>query len=302
MRKAARNRAAFSVFVRGSSSETVSAARRGSGRGRGQARELVDALADFGGQGRDLFGREVGGAEGVVDLLLAQLREQVADPLRLLDGDGVEESGVLPLVGELHPAALDLLDESGLHVLLRLVAAVRDGAARFAEGRAEVADDVLQLALPAALTGHVDDLVVRVLQVPVVQESHHDDETLKLFRPLERVIVPTPIVEALPTLRPRLEADVCEALTLAALDLLARVRRVDDLDARDEVVNVRHVARGPDQTLRGGLRPRLVAELDDPLLPGGVAHAPLHRVARRVVAVPDDLTEVGLHRLSAGAV
>ena len=74
------------------------------------------------------------------------------------------------------------------------------------------------------------------------------------------------------------------------------------MDARDEVVNVRRVADGPDQTRRGGLRPRLVAEFGNPLLPRAVSHAPLHGVAARLVGLEGDLAQVGLHVLADVAV
>src|ERR1700760_338513 len=69
--------------------------RRGGGCGRGQAVERVDAAEHLLREPFDLVGAVVGRAEGVLHLLLAQLREDVANPLRLLDGDVVEEAAVL---------------------------------------------------------------------------------------------------------------------------------------------------------------------------------------------------------------
>src|ERR1043165_1500179 len=125
------------------------------GGGRVQAMEVVDAREHLLRQPLDLIRLVVGRAEGVVDLLLAQLREDVAEPLRLLDGDVVEETLILAVVVEASAVALDLLDEARADLLLRLVAAVRDRPAGLAEGRAEVADDVAQLALPVALARRV---------------------------------------------------------------------------------------------------------------------------------------------------
>src|SRR5919205_1489548 len=105
-------------------------------RGRGQVVQRVYARAHLVGQPLYLVGLEVGGAEGVHYLLLAELREQVAYPLRVLHLYVVEEAGVLAVVVEAHAVALDLLDEAGLDVLFGLVAAVREGAASLAEGRA----------------------------------------------------------------------------------------------------------------------------------------------------------------------
>ena len=122
-------------------------------------------------------------------------------------------------------AALDLVHELFFAEALGVVAAARHApqerqAAGLAEGGAEVADDVLQLGA-AALARRGEDDVVRVLQVPVVDEAHQDDEAVKLARPRERVLLPLPLVEALDAFGPRLEADVAEAAALAPLVVFA---------------------------------------------------------------------------------
>src|SRR5205085_9884238 len=144
--------------------------------------ESVYSRAHGVGERPRLFGRVVGGAEDVGELLVAEARECLADPARVLDRDAVEHAAVLPREVEVNQPALDLVYELRVGVVLRLVAAARDApekarpAALLAERRAEVADDVAQLARPSARRIQYD--VVRVLPVPVVQKRHQNLQPL----------------------------------------------------------------------------------------------------------------------------
>src|SRR5947209_18418893 len=124
----------------------------------------------------------------------------------------------------------------------------------------------------------MNDDVVRVLQIPVVQHRHQNLQALKLVHADERVLLPLPRVEPLPSLRPRLEADIREAVALASFNLLLRLR-AGDVRARNEVVDLRDIPRRPDDSHRSRLRLRLLADLRDPLAPRSVPHAILLRPA-----------------------
>src|SRR5437868_1131653 len=114
----------------------------------------------------------------------------------------------------------------------------------------------------------------------------------------ERVLLPLPGADALDALRPRLEADVREAVALAPVNLLGRFR-AGDVRAWREVINLRDVPGGPDEAHRGGLRLRLGAELRDPLAPRRVAHAELRRVAALLRLNQTQPTQIWPRGLSA---
>src|SRR2546423_8655850 len=114
----------------------------------------------------------------------------------------------------------------------------------------------------------------------------------------ERVLLPLPGAEALDALRPRLEADVREAVALAPVNLLRRPR-AGYVRARREVVDLRDVACGPDEPYGNRLRLRLGAELRDPLATRRVAHAELRRVAALLRLNQTQPTQIGPPRLAA---
>src|ERR671913_75706 len=60
-----------------------------------QADEFVDARGDGARQDAHFGGRVVGGAEGVADLPVAEARELLAEPARVLDADVVEHAALL---------------------------------------------------------------------------------------------------------------------------------------------------------------------------------------------------------------
>src|SRR5205085_1868258 len=107
----------------------------------------------------------------------------------------------------------------------------------------------------------------------------------ELLLPEEGVLFPTPVADVLLALRPRLEAHVSEAVALAPLHPLAGFGRSLDVRARDEVVDLRHVADGPHEPHRGRLGLGLASELGRPLPARPVSHVPLHGVAARLVAL-----------------
>src|SRR5215211_9462701 len=204
------------------------------------ARQLAEPPLDFGREHAHLFVGVVGGAEGVRDLPVREAREYPAEPARVLDRDVAHQAAVLAAEVEANLAGFDALDELVRGIVLRLVTAALDLAqerhrrllpAGLAERRPEVADDVVKFG-----AAHGQHAVVRVLQVPVLDERHQDFEPLEFALTREGIRLPAPLVEPLDVLGPRLEADVLER----ALALDGRARR--------EVGNLRDVARGPDQT------------------------------------------------------
>ena len=185
---------------------------------------------------------------------------------------------------------------------------MRDSVSGFAEGRAEVANDVLQFVLfllgvrfvraiggivcvlcLRVLCRHEKYLVVRVLQIPIVEQRHQDEQTLKLVRSDEGIVFPTPIFEPLDLFRPRLEPDVGKAAALAHGNFFTRLRCALDLNARGQVVDLCHVADSPHKAHGSRLRLRFVAEFGDPGVPCAVAHAKLDGVAARLVFDESDV-------------
>src|SRR5829696_8576642 len=191
------------------------------------ALQLADPPPDLRREQPHLFVGVVRRPERVLDLLVREAREEFADPTRVLRLDVAHQPAVLPAEVEAHHAALDALDELVRGVVLRLVTAALDVAqqghrrllpAGRPEGRAEGADDVVQLR--PARAAHRQDTVVRVLQVPVLDERHQDFEPLEFALTREGVRLPAPLVEPLDVPGPRLEADVLER----ALPLDGRAR------------------------------------------------------------------------------
>src|SRR5947209_8457014 len=230
------------------------------------------------------------------------------------------------MIVKLHTASFDLFDELRLDESFGPVAIMRDRISGLAEGRAQIADDVLlfvigwradrfatvrfivasfvvartvivrivvisfalivgfvlvirrtcrlvaqciirgwQLRVAYRLKlgivyGHKKDFVVLVLQIPVVHHSHYHYETLHLFRSDEGIIFPTPNIQTLHSFRASLESYVGKVRTVVApFYILARLRSAFDVNARGKIINLRHVADGPDQTHCGSFGLRLVA-------------------------------------------
>src|ERR687889_450730 len=255
-------------------------------RAAGEVDQLVYARAYGPRQQANFVGLVVGRAEDRRELAVGQAREPAAYPARVLDAHLLHEPLVLAREVKIDVAVLDLVYELRVGEGFRVVAAARDApegaAALLAEGRAEVADDVAQLR-PSAPARRVYHDVVLLLQVPVVEHHHQDLQALKLARAREGVLLPAPLVEPLDVLRPRLEAHVLERAPAG------------DGDARDEVRDLRDVARGPHESHRGRLALRLLAELRNPLAPRAVAHAELLRPAALLLLYQDEAARVGAH-------
>src|SRR5580765_8178094 len=77
-------------------------------------------------------------------------------------------------------------------------------AARMAKCRAEVTNDVSQL-VTAALK---ENLVIRIFDVPVIQQDHHHFQTLKLPAANKRISIPLPSVKSLDAFATCFEPDV----------------------------------------------------------------------------------------------
>ena len=74
------------------------------------------------------------------------------------------------------------------------------------ERRAEIADDVIQFVTAVRL----DDHVVGVFQIPVVDQGHHDLQTLQFRSAIERIAFPLPFVPTLSLVRTCFKPDVCK--------------------------------------------------------------------------------------------
>src|SRR5215207_4441807 len=104
------------------------------------------------------------------------------------------------------------------------------------ESSAEIADDVSQFI--AVSSADMDDLVVRVFQVPVVDQRHHNLQTLKLRRASEWIAFPFPLCHPIPVVRTCFEPHVVER-SLAG-----------NRDAWDQVIDLSHVTHTPQQSDR----------------------------------------------------
>jgi hypothetical protein len=110
------------------------------------------------------------------------------------------------------------------------------------------------------------DRVVDVLQVPVVDKRHHDLEAVPFARVFERIVAPLPSADLLLLLAVPLEADVLHrAIARHIVRAAAEVLHVLDFEHREEIVFIRKVADGPDQTRGRGFRSRFVAHFHRPL-------------------------------------
>src|SRR5215475_5827952 len=79
--------------------------------------------------------------------------------------------------------------------------------ARVAEGCTEIADGVPKLVI----SFDFDDYVVGILEVPVVNQGHHDLQTLKLRRAGKRILLPLPFATSFPVIRTCFKSDVRES-------------------------------------------------------------------------------------------
>src|ERR1041384_8164205 len=98
----------------------------------------------------------------------------MADPSGIRDLDVVEEIVALAVVMEKDVAVVDFIQKLRFRIIFRVAATAREApdygqTARLAEGRTQVADDVLQFV--AACAAHKQNLVVAVLDVPIVKQG-----------------------------------------------------------------------------------------------------------------------------------
>src|SRR5436853_6874032 len=73
--------------------------------------------------------------------------------------------------------------------------------ARVSKRRTEIADGVIKFV--AVVPAELNDHIVRVFQVPVVDQGHHDLQTLKLGSTDEWITIPLPFAKPFPRFRTR---------------------------------------------------------------------------------------------------
>src|SRR5205085_5904173 len=93
-----------------------------------------------------------------------------------------------------HMIALDLLQKVRFRIVGWIVTAPGDtpedrSCACMSESGPEIADDVSEFVAVAQL----NHFIVGIFEVPVVDQRHHDLQTLKLRRPKERIAFPLPL-------------------------------------------------------------------------------------------------------------
>src|SRR5581483_4389285 len=142
-----------------------------------QIRQLINPIFNFGNQHLRLFRREISGAKRIFQLLVTQLREQPADPLRVGQRYLIEEIALLSVITELHAPAIFAFDEFGLDVFLGLAAAVRNSTAGLAKRRTEIADYVTRFTCAIRVRRLQHDIVCR-FQIPIVEQGHHHQQTI----------------------------------------------------------------------------------------------------------------------------
>ena len=69
--------------------------------------------------------------------------------------------------------------------------------------RAEIADDVAKFVAVG-----FEDLIVRIFQVPVVDQGHHDLQALKLLCADKWILLPLPLARSFQTFRTCFKPDV----------------------------------------------------------------------------------------------
>src|SRR5918993_5131199 len=111
----------------------------------------------------------------------------------------------------------------------------RSGAG-MAESRAEITDDVTKLV--AVVAADVNDLVVGVFQVPVVDQRHHDLQSLKLRSAGKWIAFPLPLRQPVPAFRPRFKPGV------------GKRSFTGNRDARHEIIDFGEIADAPKQSDR----------------------------------------------------
>src|SRR5262245_7464385 len=167
-----------------------------SARGRGHVGPLLDLLLDLPHKPLPYLIIVPRRAEGVVELLVAQAREQAAGPGDVVGRDVGEQVLVAAVVVEDDVTALDLLDEAVLLEPCDVVAAA-EGPAGLPERGAEVLHDVPPLDAAALFSLERVHAVLARREVPVVQQDVHDDEAAQLTRADERIVGPGPLPLAL---------------------------------------------------------------------------------------------------------
>src|SRR5689334_7840633 len=147
--------------------------------------------------------------------------------------------------------------------------------------RAEITDRVTQFV--AVFQDHI----VRVFQIPVVNQRHHDLETLQLRRADERILFPFPLACSFPTLRTCLKPDVGERSFTG------------NRDARHEVVDLCCVTEPVKQSDGRSLRLSFLSDLRNPLMTRSVADAILLRVAALLLFYERDASQIWTHGCAA---
>ena len=110
-----------------------------------QFRQFTYSRHDSSGKTFYFFRAVIRGAKGIADLLLAQLRQQLADPFRLFDGDVPKDVGMSSMEIELNDVTADALYQLRLGKVLRDITIMRNIVTGFAECSPQIADDVLRL-------------------------------------------------------------------------------------------------------------------------------------------------------------
>src|SRR5580658_7042172 len=228
--------------------------------------ELRDAAFEYGDVLVDGFRREVACAEGVNELFVAQLTEHGADPAGVFTRDVLADPDVATALdvvrceeacgleqnaggcgwrAEVNGRRRGADNEFGADVTVDVTFVLRTGVLERvrSESGADVADDK---GLTAGLLVGVDR-VVGVLEIPVVEDGHHDAQAVKLAGIEERIALPLPDCNFGVVVGLTFEARVDDLLVVHELCAALHVDALDGCDV-EQVVVVDVVADGPEKT------------------------------------------------------
>ena len=140
--------------------------------------------------------------------------------------------------------------------------------ADFSEAAAKIADEIAQFVVRNFLIVDDGHLIVRVLNVPVIQQRHHHLQTLIFVTTDKRILFPLPTVNTFDVLWSQTEAHVFKWL----IDAI-------NVNFRNQIVRVSKISGGPHQARCGRLAFRFFAKLDYPFASRAISHPVLRRIA-----------------------
>src|SRR5260370_20386157 len=106
---------------------------------------------------------------------------------------------------KVYPVVFHFIDQACPGIRFRIVAVRLEvqepwNMTDLAKAAAQIRDEIAQLVIGDLVIAHDRDLIIRVLDVPVVQQGHHYLHALKLSAADKGIFLPLPAVDSFDTL------------------------------------------------------------------------------------------------------